>query len=86
MVRDNALSLKFEAAHVDVSKAGDFAYTQGSHTMTMTDPATKKPVSDKASYVTVYRKIDGAWKAVSDIASSNTTPPAPAATSATATK
>jgi uncharacterized protein (TIGR02246 family) len=78
MVGDNALSLSFEASRVDVAKSGDVAYTQGSYTMTMTDPATKKPISDKGSYVTVYKKqADGSWKAVSDIASS-ATPPGPA--------
>jgi uncharacterized protein (TIGR02246 family) len=78
MVGDNALSLSFEAARVEVAKSGDVAYTQGSYTMTMTDPATKKPISDKGSYVTVYKKqADGSWKAVSDIASS-ATPPGPA--------
>jgi uncharacterized protein (TIGR02246 family) len=78
MVGDNALSLSFQAARVDVAKSGDFAFTQGSYTLTMTDPATKKPVNDKGSYVTVYKKqADGSWKAVSDIASS-ATPPGPA--------
>jgi uncharacterized protein (TIGR02246 family) len=78
MVGDNSLSLKFQETRVDVAKSGDFAYSQGSYTMTMTDPATKKPVNDAGSYVTIYKKVDGAWKAVSDIASSSTPMPAPA--------
>ena len=80
MVADNALSLKFEAARIEVASGGDMAYTQGSYTMTMTDPSTKKPVNDKGSYVTVYKKqADSSWKVVSDIASSATPPgPAPA--------
>jgi uncharacterized protein (TIGR02246 family) len=78
MVADNALSLSFQADRVDVSKSGDVGYTQGSYTLTVTDPAAKKPISDKGSYVTVYKKQpDGSWKAVSDIASS-ATPPGPA--------
>ena len=77
MVGDNALSLKFQANRVEVASGGDMAYTQGSYTMTMTDPATKKPINDKGSYVTVYKKqADSSWKAVSDIASS-ATPPGP---------
>ena len=77
MVSDNALSLKFEASRVEVASGGDMAYSQGSYTMTMTDPSTKKPINDKGSYVTVYRKqADSSWKAVSDIASS-ATPPGP---------
>ena len=78
MVGDSALSLKFEARHIDVAKSGDMAYTTGSYTLTMTDPGTKQPINDKGSYVTVYRKqLDGSWKAVADIASSET-PPGPA--------
>ncbi len=79
MVADSALSLKFQAARVEVAKSGDMAYTQGSYTLTMTDPATKKLINDNGSYVTVYKKqADGSWKAVSDIASS-AVPPAPPA-------
>lgn len=78
MLADSALSLKFEAARVEVATSGDMAYTQGSYTLTMTDPATKRVVNDRGSYVTVYKKqADGSWKAVSDIASSQT-PPGPA--------
>lgn len=77
MVSDNALSLNFSADRVEVAKSGDMGYTQGTYTMTMTDPATQKPINDKGSYVTVYKKAaDGSWKAVSDIASSGT-PPGP---------
>lgn len=80
MVTDSALSLKFHATKVDVAKSGDVGYAQGSYTMTMTDPATKKVMNDHGSYVTVYRKqADGSWKAVSDIATSEVPPPAPAA-------
>lgn len=79
MAGDPALSLKFEADHVEVAKGGDVGYTQGHYTMTMTDPATKKPMNDHGSYVTVYKKqADGSWKAVQDAAISEVPPPAPA--------
>ena len=75
MVGDAALQLKFQAARVEVAKGGDMAYTEGTYTMTMTDPKSKKPMSDHGSYVTVYKKqSDGSWKAVSDIASSGAMP------------
>jgi uncharacterized protein (TIGR02246 family) len=78
MVSDPALSLKFQSSKVEVSKSGDLGYTQGSYTLTMTDPASKKVISDHGSYVTTYRKqADGSWKAVADIASSEVPPPAP---------
>jgi uncharacterized protein (TIGR02246 family) len=70
MVDDPAMSLKFSASKIEVSKSGDMAFTQGSYTMTMTDPSSKKVITDRGSYVTTYRKqADGSWKAVADIAS-----------------
>ena len=63
---------------MEVAKAGDVAYTQGSYTMTMTDPNSKQVINDHGSYVTTYRKQpDGSWKAVADIATSEVPPPAP---------
>jgi uncharacterized protein (TIGR02246 family) len=77
MVSDPALSMKFQAAKVEVAKSGDVAFTQGSYTMEMTDPQTKRLIHDHGSYVTTYRKqADGAWKAVADIATSEVPPPA----------
>src|SRR5579884_725661 len=52
MVGDQSLSLKFHASRVDVSQSGDLAYTQGTYQLTVTDPATKKPVHDAGTYVT----------------------------------
>ena len=79
MVADPALSLKFQSSRVDAAKSGEFAYSQGSYTLTMTDPNTKQLVNDHGSYVTVYHKqADGSWKVVSDIATSSVPPPAPA--------
>lgn len=71
MLDDPALSLKFHASKVEVSKSGDMAFTEGSYTMAFTDPTSKKVVTDHGSYVTTYRKqSDGSWKAVADIATS----------------
>ena len=78
MLTDPAFSLKFQASRVEVSKAGDVGYTQGSYTMTMTDPNSKKVINDHGSYVTTYSKQpDGSWKAVADIATSEVPPAAP---------
>jgi uncharacterized protein (TIGR02246 family) len=80
MFTDPAFSLKFQASKVDAAKSGDLAYSQGSYTLIMTDPNTKKVANDHGSYVTVYHKqADGTWKVVSDIATSSVPPPAPAA-------
>ena len=80
MVADPAFSLSFQAKRVNVSRAGDLAYTQGSYQMSMTDPVTRTMVKDHGSYVTVYRKEpDGQWKAIEDIATSELPPALPPA-------
>jgi uncharacterized protein (TIGR02246 family) len=80
MTSDPALSLKFHASKVEVAKSGDVAYTQGTYTLTLTDPQTKQLINDHGSYVTTYRKQpDGTWKAVADIATSEVPPSTPPA-------
>jgi uncharacterized protein (TIGR02246 family) len=80
MVADPALSMKFSASKIDVARSGDLAFSQGSYTLTLTDPQTKQLINDHGSYVTAYRKqSDGTWKAVSDIAVSEVPPAAPQA-------
>ncbi|MGA3024927.1 MAG: SgcJ/EcaC family oxidoreductase [Bryobacteraceae bacterium] len=69
MVDDAALSVRFQTQRVEVAGSGDMAWSQGSYTLTMTDPGTKRPVTSSGSVVTVYRKETGGWMAVSDIAS-----------------
>jgi len=69
MLTDGAFSLKFATTRVEVANGGDVAWTEGSYTVTGTDPAAKKPAASSGSYVTVYRMEAGGWKAVSDIAS-----------------
>jgi len=87
MLADPALSLKFQASRVEIAKSGDIGYTQGSYTMTMTDPNSKKVVNDHGSYVTTYAKqADGSWKAVADIATSEVPPPAPSSPTKKPTK
>ena len=71
MLKDPALSLKFQASRIEVAKSGDVGFSQGTYAMTMTDPASKKVLHDKGSYVTGYMKQpDGSWRAVSDISTS----------------
>lgn len=85
LVNDPAFALSFEASSVEVAKSGDLAASRGTYTMTVTDPVTKKPVNDHGSYVTVYKKLAGAWKAVSDIVVSDV-PTHPAVTKRSAAK
>jgi len=67
-LKDPNLSLAFTTAQVEVAKGGDLAYTRGTYKTTVTNPKTKKPVTEVGKYVTIYRKgADGAWKAIQDI-------------------
>jgi uncharacterized protein (TIGR02246 family) len=86
MFADPNLKLDFSADRVEIADSGDLGATHGAYTMTVTNPATKKPVTDKGSYVTVYRKqADGAWLASLDINTSEV-PPAPPPGAANAPK
>lgn len=68
LLDDKNSALSFTPTTVEASKGGDLAYSHGTYTMTMTDTKTKKPVTEKGKYVTVYRKqADGLWKAILDI-------------------
>lgn len=73
-VSDPNFSLTFASNRAMASKGGDMVYTQGSYTMTMTDPKTKKPVTDHGKYLTVFvKQPDGSWKAVADTFNSDST-------------
>ena len=75
MLDDPNFKINFSADRVEISAGGDLASTKGSYTLTLTDSKTKKPVDDKGSYVTVYKKqADGGWKAVEDITASEIAP------------
>jgi uncharacterized protein (TIGR02246 family) len=75
---DPNLRVEFASDRVQVAASGDLAYTRGHYTLTMTDPATKKPSESRGSYLTVWKKqADGGWKAVEDFVT-----PGPAAAEA----
>ena len=68
MMSDKNLALSFTTTTAQVAKSGDYAYTQGTYSMTSTNPRTKKVVAEKGKYLTVYKKqSDGTWKAIEDI-------------------
>jgi ketosteroid isomerase-like protein len=87
LMDDPNFQLQFVATKVEVAKSGDVGYTEGSYMMTMTDPATKQPMTDKGKYVTVYKKqADGSWKAVEDMQNSDMPMPTPPAAAPTMMK
>lgn len=64
---DPNLKVAFEANRIQVAQSGDLAYTRGHYTLTMTDPATRKPQMSTGNYLTVWQKqADGGWRAVED--------------------
>jgi len=74
VVTDPKFSLDLKTVKVYVSK-DDLAYSQGTYSVTTTDPRTKKVMAETGRYVEVYKKqADGSWKIVEDINS----PEAPA--------
>ena len=75
MVADPNFKLDFSAERVDVAKDGETAYTRGPYQLTVSNPKTKKPVTDKGTYLTVFKKqADGSWKAVEDFTASEIPP------------
>ena len=67
MLADPNFSLTFSSTRTIASKGGDMVYSEGTYTMTATNPKTKKPMTDKGKYLTVYTKqSDGSWKAAAD--------------------
>ena len=72
MMGDRNFALTFQGTRFDVAKSGELGYAQGSYTMTMTNPKSKKAATDKGKYLTVFKKqADGTWKAVEDMVSSD---------------
>ena len=77
VLADPNWSLSLQAVQVEVSKGGDFGYARGTYVTTSTDPATRKAISEKGRFLTIFRKeADGSWKAVQDINNAEA-PPVP---------
>ncbi|MGA2651004.1 MAG: DUF4440 domain-containing protein [Terracidiphilus sp.] len=75
---DRNFAIHWDAAKVDVAQSGDLGYTQGTLTYTITDPSTGQPFTDRAKYLTVWKKQpDGGWRVVEDTYNTDL-PPAPA--------
>jgi ketosteroid isomerase-like protein len=66
-----------QGSRFEVAKSGELGYTQGTYTITLTDPTTKKPFTDKGKYLIAYKKqADGTWKGVAEMDSSDLPLPA----------
>lgn len=70
---DPNFSFTLQDTRAVASKGGDMVFVQGTYTMTMSNPKTKKPVTDKGKYLTIYiKQADGSWKAAADTSNSDT--------------
>ena len=75
LFKDPLAALELEVTVTEVSKSGDFGYQRGNYTLHATDGKTKKPMTEKGTYLSIYRKqADGSWKIIEDI---NAAGPAP---------
>ena len=64
---------------VDVPASGDMAVFRSSYVTTLTDPKTKKSVTDKGNYLAGYKQqADGSWKQEWSVVSDVGPPPAAA--------
>src|SRR5579862_7715497 len=78
VVADPAFALELQTVKVEVPKGGDIAYSQGTYSVNITDPKSKKVLTEKGKYLEVYRKqADGSWKVVEDMNNADA-PAAPA--------
>ena len=76
---DPSYALDFKPHRIEVAASNDFAYTQGTFTLTATDPKTHTAQSSNGSYVTLYKKVsNGSWRAVEDVIASSPGGVAPA--------
>ncbi len=61
---------KFDATNESTVVGGDLAYSQGTYTVTYTNPKTKAVENGQGYYIVVYKKQpDGSWKIVQDVSS-----------------
>lgn len=68
LMADPNFALTFHSSRVDAAKGGDFVYTVGAYSRTVSDPKTQQPVTDKGNYLTVWKKqAGGTWKVVTDM-------------------
>ena len=73
MAKQPGMKLTWKPTRADVAASGDLAYTAGTFEMTATN-AAGNPATTKGHYVTTWKKIDGTWKALVDVGTSETPP------------
>ena len=65
----------WQITKVEVSRAGDLAYAQGTYETSLEDPQGKSAI-ERGKWVDVWKKqTDGTWKIVADISNTDSEPP-----------
>jgi uncharacterized protein (TIGR02246 family) len=68
MFRMPGMTVQFGASRVEVAESGELAYVLGTYRSSGDMPGGR--LEDRGTYLVIWRKIDGQWKAVADIGSS----------------
>ena len=76
-------SIRFATVSVEVSASGDMAWERGTYQFTVKTP--KGDDVDTGKYLTVWKKVAGAWKVAADMANSDRPVPSASAPSAATT-
>jgi uncharacterized protein (TIGR02246 family) len=81
IVTDPNFALIFQSTKVDTARSGELGYSEGTYTLTATNPVTNQAATEKGKYVCVFRReADGSWKAVADTINADAPPPLTTAT------
>jgi ketosteroid isomerase-like protein/quercetin dioxygenase-like cupin family protein len=70
MMQAPGFDISWKATDAVVATSGDIGYTVGTYALTMNNPAGK-PGTEKGKYLTVWKKVAGAWKVTYDTATSD---------------
>ena len=63
----NFAAVDYQNMRSEASKGGDLVFTAGAQSVTVRDSKTKKPVTDKGKYLTIWQKqAGGSWKVIAD--------------------
>lgn len=62
------LSIQWDPTRIEVAESGDLAYVLGTYRVGGDMPGGR--MDDRGSYIVIWKKIDGQWRAIADIGAS----------------
>lgn len=66
------LDMSFEPTTVAIAESGDIAYSIGTYQLSYSND--EEPIQDAGKYIDLWQKVDGEWRVVADMFSSNLPP------------